>query len=129
MKKALLTIFCTLLLLLLINASAQIQPIKKRLTEIPPGDKYRVEIASSVEKNWKFDRSLIGEQEPIAAVSFKVLPDGRVTDFEFKQPSWNKHFDAEVLNAVIKSIPFKPYPPGINDPWVQIAIRFTSNGL
>ena len=131
MKAKIFVIALSLVTLSFSQASSQIKRSSTRMksASISAVDLYRAEAAYSIEKNWKFDRSLARDQKLEAEIVIKVLPDGRVSDFEMKKASWNKHMDASVLNAVIKSIPFPPFPPGITEPFLTVAIRFTPEGL
>jgi colicin import membrane protein len=97
---------------------------------IEPIDIYRAEIAYQVEKNWAFSPQLAGGDKKLqAGLVFKVLPNGEITDIRYVDRSNNTYLDESAYRAIAKSSPVKPHPPSIKMPYVQVAIRFTPEGI
>jgi len=98
--------------------------------QIEPIDIYRAEIAYQVEKNWAFSPQLAGGDKKLqAGLVFKVLPNGEITDIRYVDRSNNAYLDESAYRAIAKSSPVKPHPPAIKMPYVQVAIRFTPEGI
>jgi colicin import membrane protein len=93
-------------------------------------DIYRVEIAYRVQKNWAFSESLAGGRaDLVVELAFNVLPDGEIRDIWFDKRSGNAYLDESAKKAVMKSNPVAPHPPGINQPYVTVGLRFTPEGV
>ena len=93
-------------------------------------DTYLNMIAFQIQKNWNFSSQLAGDSRNlVAAVVFKVLPDGKINDFWFEKRSGNLHLDESAKKAVLKSSPVQAHPPGISAPYVIVAIKFTPAGV
>jgi colicin import membrane protein len=98
--------------------------------QIEPIDIYRAEIAYQVEKNWAFSPQLAGGDKKLqAGLVFKVLPNGEITDIRYADRSNNAYLDESAYRAIAKSSPVKPHPPAVKLPYVQVAIRFTPEGI
>jgi colicin import membrane protein len=98
--------------------------------QIEPIDIYRAEIAYQVEKNWAFSPQLAGGDKKLqAGLVFKVLPNGEITDIRYVDRSNNTYLDESAYRAIAKSSPVKPHPQTIKMPYVQVAIRFTPEGI
>jgi colicin import membrane protein len=98
--------------------------------QIEPIDIYRAEIAYQVEKNWAFSPQLAGGDKKLqAGLVFKVLPNGEITDIRYVDRSNNAYLDESAYRAIAKSSPVKPHPQTIKMPYVQVAIRFTPEGI
>jgi colicin import membrane protein len=98
--------------------------------QIEPIDIYRAEIAYQVEKNWAFSPQLAGSDKKLqAGLVFKVLPSGEITDIRYVDRSNNAYLDESAYRAIAKSSPVKPHPQTIKMPYVQVAIRFTPEGI
>jgi colicin import membrane protein len=98
--------------------------------QIEPIDIYRAEIAYQVEKNWAFSPQLAGSDKKLqAGLVFKVLPNGQITDIRYTERSNNAYLDESAFRAIAKSSPVKPHPQAIKMPYVQVAIRFTPEGI
>lgn len=94
--------------------------------EIELIDLYRVEIAYMINKNWAYAGE--GGNE-MAAIEFKILPDGVITDIFFTQRSGNQNLDDSGYRAIAKSSPAKPHPDKLSVPYVHMGLRFTPQGV
>lgn len=93
-------------------------------------DLYRLEIAFQIQKNWAFNQQLSGgDQSLMAAIVFKVMPDGEIRDIFFTDRSGNTYLDDSGYKAIVKSNPVDPHPKGLVMPYVDIGIRFTPQGI
>ena len=72
-------------------------------------NKYGQEVQNIIKSNLKYT----GSENAISSVTYKIHPDGSVTDIELDRSS-GTDFDKAVIEAVQKSAPFKPFPKGIN---------------
>lgn len=98
--------------------------------QIEPIDIYRVSIASQVEKNWAFSSQLAGSDKNLkVGLVFKVLPNGEITDIRYTQRSSNAYLDESAYKAIMKSNPVAAHPSMIRAPYVEVAIRFTPEGI
>ena len=93
-------------------------------------DIYRVEIAYKVQQNWAFPEQLAeGRSDLQTLLVFKVMPNGEIRDLFFTDRSGNSHFDESAFRAVMKSNPVDPHPRSISEPYVQMGLRFTPEGI
>lgn len=93
-------------------------------------DLYRIEIAFQIQKNWAFNEQLAGgDQSLMAAIVFKVMPDGEIRDIFFTDHSGNAYLDESAYKAIVKSNPVDKHPQGLVKPYVEIGIRFTPQGI
>jgi colicin import membrane protein len=93
-------------------------------------DLYRIEIAYQIQKSWAFNEQLAGgDKSLVAAIVFKVMPDGEIRDIFFTDRSGNAYLDDTAYKAIVKSNPVDSHPDGLSRPYVVIAIRFTPQGL
>lgn len=93
-------------------------------------DLYRLEVAFQIQKNWAFNQQLAGEEQSlVAAIVFKVMPDGEIRDIFFTDRSGNAALDESAYRAIVKSNPVDPHPKGLRQPNVMVAIRFTPQGI
>jgi colicin import membrane protein len=91
---------------------------------------YRIEIAYQIQKNWAFNDQLAGDDQSLmAAIVFKVMPDGEIRDVFFTDHSGNAYLDESAYKAIIKSNPVDRHPQGLVRPYVEIGIRFTPQGI
>jgi colicin import membrane protein len=123
-------------------------PSKESMTQVPdlksPGgdgvasggklaaiiDIYRVEIAYKVQQNWAFPEQLAdGRSDLQTLLVFKVMPNGEIKDLFFTDRSGNSHFDESAFRAVMKSDPVYPHPGAVSEPYVQMGLRFTPEGI
>jgi len=68
---------------------------------------YTQQIQRQVQESW-----IVTEKRPglIAAVSFKIQPNGDIQEVELTQSSGDKAFDQSVVRAIRKAAPFLPPP-------------------
>ena len=93
-------------------------------------DLYRIEIAYQIQKNWAFNEQMAGgDQSLVAAIVFKVMPDGEIRDIFFTDRSGNNYLDESAYKAIVKSNPVDGHPNGLAQPYVVMAIRFTPQGI
>lgn len=93
-------------------------------------DLYRIEIAYQIQKNWAFNEQMAGgDQSLVAAIVFKVMPDGEIRDIFFTDRSGNTYLDESAYKAIVKSNPVDSHPNGLAQPYVVMAIRFTPQGI
>ena len=70
---------------------------------------YGQEVQNIIKSNLHYT----GTENATSAVTYKIHPDGSVTDIKLEQES-GTDFDKAVIEAVQKSAPFKPFPKEIN---------------
>jgi TonB family protein len=93
-------------------------------------DIYRVEVAIKVQQNWAFPEQLAeGRSDLQTRLVFKVMPNGEIKDLFFTDRSGNNHFDESAFRAVMKSDPVDPHPESVSEPYVQMGLRFTPEGI
>jgi len=93
-------------------------------------DLYRLEVAFQIQKNWSFNEQLAGGNGSlVAAIVFKVMPDGEIRDIFFTDHSGNTYLDDQSYKAIVKSNPVDGHPPGLKRPYVEMGVRFTPQGL
>lgn len=93
-------------------------------------DIYRVEIAYKVQNNWAFSGQLAGNAKNLqASLVFKVMPNGMIRDIFFTDRSGNKYLDESAYKAIVKTNPVDPHPPGVNQPYINVGLRFTPEGV
>ena len=93
-------------------------------------DLYRLEVAFQIQKNWAFNEQLAGgDGSLVAAIVFKVMPDGEIRDIFFTDRSGNAYLDDQAYKAIVKSNPVDGHPSGLVQPYVQMGVRFTPQGL
>jgi len=97
---------------------------------ILPIDVYRVEVALMIQQNWAYAEQIGGRNKNQETyLVFKVLPNGEIQDVFFTDRSGNTYLDESAYRAIVKSNPVKPFPPGVNEPYVEIGLRFTPEGI
>jgi len=93
-------------------------------------DLYRLEVAFEIQKHWAFNEQLAGGNGSlVTAIVFKVMPDGEIRDIFFTDRSGNAYLDDQAYKAIVKSNPVDPHPAGLNQPYVEMGVRFTPQGL
>jgi len=91
---------------------------------------YRLEIAYAIQKNWAYADQLGGDKGTlVASIVMKVLPDGRIEDIFFTDRSGNPYLDESAYKAIVKSSPVRPHPNGLNQPYIEMGLRFTPKGV
>lgn len=98
--------------------------------EIEQIDLYRMEIAFAVNKNWAFAEQMgSGAKQQMASIAFKVMPDGKIADIFFTDHSGNPYLDDSAYKAIVKTSPVKPFPKGLNLPFIEMGLNFTPEGV
>ncbi len=93
-------------------------------------DIYRMEVAIDIQQNWAFPEQLAdGRSDLQTLLVFKVMPNGEIKDLFFTDRSGNNHFDESAFRAVMKSDPVEPHPKSVSEPYVQMGLRFTPEGI
>lgn len=93
-------------------------------------DIYRVEIAYKVQQNWASpDQLADGRSDLQTLLVFKVMANGEIKDIYFTDRSGNDQFDESAYQAVMKSNPVDPHPKSVSEPYVQLGLRFTPEGI
>ena len=93
-------------------------------------DIYRVEVAFQIQKNWAFPDQFAEDRSDLQTLLvFKIMPNGEIKDLFFTDRSGNRHFDESAYRAVMKSNPVAPHPKGLSEPYVQMGLRFTPEGV
>jgi TonB family protein len=81
-------------------------------------------------KNWKYSEKLVGVNPNLTvSLVFKVMPNGEIKDIFILHRSGNTALDMSAYKAVLKSNPVYPHPKDLNVDFVDVALRFTPNGL
>jgi colicin import membrane protein len=97
--------------------------------EIEQIDLYQLEVAYAVQKNWAFADQLAGEKQLMTSIAFKIMPDGRIADIIIMERSGNSYLDDSAYKAILKTSPVKPFPVGLNQPFIQMGLNFTPEGI
>jgi colicin import membrane protein len=93
-------------------------------------DIYRSEVAVTVQRNWAFSEQLGGVSRNLKSqLTFKVMPNGQITDIQYYEKSGNRYLDESAWKAIMKSNPVAPHPEGIRRPYVEVGLTFTSAGV
>lgn len=93
-------------------------------------DRYMNNIRITVRENWAFPESLAKESRDLVAVlQFTVLPTGEIVDLWFEKRSGNGHFDRSASNAILKSNPLPPFPPGLSKNQQPVVMDFNLDDL
>ena len=91
---------------------------------------YRYDAAIAVAQSWAFSQQLSGVNEQLETlISFRVLPNGDITDIEIVQPSGNRYLDESAYRAVKKASPVAPHPEGVSRPYIEVGVRATPAGF
>ena len=93
-------------------------------------ENYKIEAALAVAQNWAFSQQLAGADGQLETlITFRILPDGEITDIKIVQPSGNRYLDESAYRAVRKASPVAPFPEGINQPYIEVGLRATPAGF
>ena len=93
-------------------------------------ENYKIEAALAVAQNWAFSQQLAGADEQLETrITFRILPNGEITDIKIVQPSGNHYLDESAYRAVRKASPVAPFPEGVNQPYIEMGIRATPAGF
>ena len=98
--------------------------------EIEQIDLYQLEVAYAVNKNWAFAEQLAGgDKQLVTKIIIKILPDGKIVDIFFADRSGNAYLDDSAYKAIVKTSPVKPFPAGLNRPFLEMGLSFTPKGV
>jgi len=93
-------------------------------------ENYKIEAAIAVSQNWAFSQQLAAANEHLETlISFRILPNGEITDIEIVQPSGNRYLDESAYRAVKKASPVAPHPEGVTQPYIEVGLRATPAGF
>jgi len=91
---------------------------------------YKIEAAIAVSQSWAFSQQLAAANEQLETlISFRILPNGDITDIEIVQSSGNRYLDESAYRAVKKASPVAPHPEGLNRPYIEVGLRATPAGF
>lgn len=86
---------------------------------------YYDQVWEKIKSNWVLPTFLIkGAKSLEAIVVIKIARDGHIVEKQFEKKSGNGLFDQSVEEALNKSDPLPPLPPGYTQPYHEIGIRF-----
>lgn len=94
-----------------------------------PVDKYRLDVAYTIQKNWIVPANLPNNANLKCAFIFKILPDGKIVDIQFYKSSGSEALDNSALATIERASPVDPYPAGIELPFVEMGLYFTPRGV
>ncbi|MBL0715376.1 MAG: TonB family protein [Desulfosarcina sp.] len=91
---------------------------------------YRLDVGLSVGMNFAFPQQMARSvQDRATLITFRVLPNGEITDVAIYESSGNSHLDEAAYRAVLKSSPVAPHPEGITRPYIEVGLRCTPSGV
>jgi len=91
---------------------------------------YRIEAAIAVSQSWAFSQQLAGADDQLETrITFRILPNGDITDIKIVQPSGNRYLDESAFRAVRKASPVAPHPEGVNRPFIEVGVKATPSGF
>ena len=93
-------------------------------------ENYKIEAALAVAQNWAFSQQLAGADGQLETrITFRILPNGEITDIKIVQSSGNRYLDESAYRAVRKASPVAPFPEGINQPYIEVGVKATPSGF
>ena len=93
-------------------------------------DNYKIEAALAVSQNWAYSQQLSGANDQLVTeITFRILPNGEITDIKIVTPSGNRYLDESAVRAIKKTSPLAPHPEGINRPYIEVGLRATPAGF
>lgn len=92
-------------------------------------DRYMGEVADQVGKNFVYKAASKAVLSQEAVVAFTIMPDGKITNIQFLKKSENTALDAAALKAIKSASPTKPFPEGIEKPFIVMGLRFSTQGV
>ena len=93
-------------------------------------ENYRYECAAAVGQNWAFSEQLAGAGDHLETlITFRILPNGEITDINIVKSSGNRYLDESAYRAVRKASPVAPFPEGINRPYIDVGVKATPAGF
>ena len=92
--------------------------------------RYIYNVSMEIRENWAFSEKLAAGQEHLETlVVFEVSRDGEIRGVRITRRSGNDYMDSSATMAIVKSSPVRPFPVGLNKPFVEVKLRFTPKGL
>ena len=102
---------------------------KERNSQTEEIDKYRIEVAYAISKNWKLTNLSELDKNIVTMLVLKVMPNGEIKDIFFIKRSGNKLLDDSAYKAIDKTNPTKPFPKSIVAPYIELGLRFGPKGV
>ncbi len=87
---------------------------------------YISRVIFKIKKNLRLDEiKTTGFDMLIAEVVMKILSSGIVIDLYFQKESTNEYLNIVILDAIIASLPFEPFPPEIREvAFIKVNLKF-----
>ncbi|MGD8845752.1 MAG: TonB family protein [Desulfobacteraceae bacterium] len=125
------TVFVSLAILgCAVNQHEQKQSkLKRSFNTASAVDKYLIEVAYEVNKNWAFVGDKNSETSKKTSITFKIMPNGEIKDLFFVKRSGNEALDQSAFNAILNTNPTKPFPANIKKPFIEMGLRFSPAGV
>ncbi len=102
----------------------------KSFEDAPVIDRYRIEAAYQIHKNWVGPApSKAIDPKYVTMIVFKIMPDGIIQDIQFVKRSGDDALDKAAIEAITRTSPFKPHPKELSETYVEMGIRFSSEGV
>lgn len=93
-------------------------------------DIYRAEIPYRIQENWAFPSQMVGNAQNLrATLVVKIMPNGEIADIWFEERSGNRYLDESAYRAAQKASPLPPLPPGYREPFYNLGLIFTPQGV
>lgn len=93
-------------------------------------DQYRALIRQMIRSNWRFPQNSAGDnQHPETRVAFEVMPNGDIRCVRIERVSGSTFMDEAAMAAIKRSGPVRPHPQGVNRPYVEMVVVFSSSDL
>jgi TonB family protein len=103
--------------------------LKRSFNTASAVDKYLIEVAYEVNKNWAFVGDKNSETSKKTSITFKIMPNGEIKDLFFVKRSGNEALDQSAFNAILNTNPTKPFPANIKKPFIEMGLRFSPAGV
>lgn len=95
----------------------------------PQIDLYRLEAVYQVNKKWIMPKkSKCADSKPTYIV-FTILPNGEIKKITYTERSECKELDDSAYSAIVRAVPFKPFPNNLNAEEVNLGLRFSLDGV
>lgn len=93
-------------------------------------ERYQLFVKAQISENWAFSKNRTADMKnPETWMSFEILPHGEVKNVRIVKSSGNDDMDQAATQAILKSNPVRPHPPGMNKPSMTMGIIFRPNEL
>lgn len=80
-----------------------------------------------IKEQWALPEAILSGGQLEAVVAVTIMRDGSISGLAFEKRSGNRVFDESVESAVRKAEPFPPLPGWLNEPHIEVGIRFRSS--